>query len=227
MKVISLTASDIGQYDVPFEAGVMAEIGSGYAWWPETLDMTTFNTNHGCVTLEIARNTVKSYSVNSVALEAYNAAVLEATRSAVIAKMSATCNAMIVDGVEVEMDDGTKKKFALTDQDQANISNMFDTIRMGAKKYLYHEDDGNCTWYTASEILKMYVAMNSSITYHTTYNNSIKQWIKRETNLEVLNSMTYGMELPSDLKATFDQNISEAAEIVQQVVETLTQAMSA
>ena len=63
MKIISLSMTDNGQYSMPFEAGVMSGISDGYAWWPDSLDVTDFVENHGCVTLEIARNTVKSYSV--------------------------------------------------------------------------------------------------------------------------------------------------------------------
>ena len=72
--------NDIGQYSAPMNTDAMFVLGENQAWWPDSLDMTDFNTNSGCVTLVVARKTVKSYSVNSEALEAYNAKVLTATR---------------------------------------------------------------------------------------------------------------------------------------------------
>ena len=227
MKVISLSMTDNGQYNMPVEVGVMTDIGEGYAWWPDSLDMTTFIENHGCVTLEIARNTVKSYSVNTEALNLYNTQVLADTRNSKITEMSVACNLAIYEGSDVSLSDQTVKHFSFTDKDQINIDGMFEAVKLGASQYLYHADNGDCMMYSAADIVAIYVACKSTVTYHTTYNNSIKKWIKRETDLTTLQNMTYGVELPEDLKTEFNQLIADGKAIIDDLVAKLTEQMSA
>lgn len=225
MKVISLVPNDIGQYSAPMNTDAMFVLGDNQAWWPDSLDMTEFNANSGCVNLVVARKTVKSYSVNSEALEAYNAKLLTSTREQKIVDMAATCQAMIYNGADVELSTGTEH-FSFTSNDQLNIDAMFDAVKMGATEYPYHQDGGKCMIYSAEDIFKIYVASKSTITYHTTYNNSIKQWINRETNLTTLQSMYYGIELPSDLKAEFDSLIAQSQQIMNDLIEKLTSQLS-
>ena len=227
MKVISLNVSDNGQYNAPVEITTMGEIPANSAWWPDSLDQTVFNENHGCVTLEIARDTVKSYSVNSEALSLYNAKVLADTKDAKIAEMSAACNLTIYNGADVTLSDKSVKHFSFTDKDQLNIDGMFEAVKLGASQYLYHADNGDCMMYSAADIVSIYVACKSTVTYHTTYNNSIKKWIKRESNLTTLQGMTYGMELPEDLQTEFNGLIASGQAIIEELVAKLTQQMSA
>ena len=226
MKIISLSMTDNGQYSMPFEAGVMSGISDGYAWWPDSLDVTDFVENHGCVTLEIARNTVKSYSVNTEALNLYNNQVLADTRTSKIAEMSVACNLAIYEGSDVTLSDKSVKHFSFTDKDQLNIDGMFEAVKLGASQYLYHADNGDCMMYSAADIVSIYVACKSCVTYHTTYNNSIKKWIKRETDLTTLQNMTYGMELPEDLQTEFNGLIADGQAIIEELVAKLTTAMS-
>ena len=150
---------------------------------------------------------------------------LTATREQKIVDMAATCQAMIYNGADVELSTGTEH-FSFTSNDQLNIDAMFDAVKMGATEYPYHQDGGKCMIYSAEDIFKIYVASKSTITYHTTYNNSIKQWINRETNLTTLQGMYYGIELPSDLKSEFDALIAQSKEIMDQLIEKLTSQLS-
>lgn len=225
MKVISLVPNDIGQYSAPMNTDAMFVLGDNQAWWPDSLDMTEFNANNGCVNLVVARKTVKSYSVNSEALESYNQKVLAIATNMKIMDMAATCQAMIYNGADVELSTGTEH-FSFTSNDQLNIDAMFDAVKMGATEYPYHQDGGKCMIYSAEDIFKIYVASKSTVTYHTTYNNSIKQWITRETDLDTINGIYYGIELPSDLKAEFDSLIAQSKQIMDDLIAKLTSQLS-
>lgn len=64
-------------------------------------------------------------------------------------------------------------------------------------------------------------AKQSAITQQTTYNNALRQWIGRETSLEVLKGISYGVELPEDLKAEVADILQKAKEQVEAIVKKL------
>lgn len=136
------------------------------------------------------------------------------------AEVNAACEAAIYGGIEVELSGGAEH-FALTLKDQANIDSMFDAVKMGAEKYLYHADNGRCMMYSAADIAVIYTASKTHITYCTTYCNSLKQWIKRETDPAVLGAIRYGSELPEDLAAEMERLLAEAQEVVAGIVAKL------
>ena len=81
----------------------------------------------------------------------------------------------------MELSGGTEH-FALEPNDQTNIDSMFTAITLGATQYPYHADGSQCKMYVAADIMTLYVAYKSFVTYQTTYNNFLKIWINRETD---------------------------------------------
>lgn len=130
-----------------------------------------------------------------------------------VSEVNAACDEAIYAGVDVELSGGAEH-FALTLKDQTNIDSMFDAVKMGAEKYLYHADSGACMMYSAADIAAIYTSAKVHITYCTTYCNALKQWIKRETDPAVLEAITYGSDLPEDLAARMQQLLAEAQEVV-------------
>lgn len=136
------------------------------------------------------------------------------------AEVNAACEAAIHAGVDVALSGGAEH-FSLTPNDQTNIDAMFDAVRMGAEKYLYHADNGRCRMYSAADIAAIYTASKTHITYCTTYCNALKQWIRRETDPAVLGAIRYGAELPADLAAGMQALLAEAREVVAGVAAKL------
>lgn len=133
------------------------------------------------------------------------------------------CNNAIEAGVDVTTSNSgdTTEHFSLDSYDQNNITNMFYSVMAGVEEYPYHADGKECTTYTKADIVAIYVAAQSMITYHTTYNNMLRVLVKRTNDAETLAGITYGMELPQDLAAMMQENIITAQAQIQKILVTL------
>lgn len=73
MLILNLTKSAAGQYPaIQIYGG--PEIPKGYAWWPDSLEQTTFDQYEGFIVPVVRRNTVASYTANEEAYEAWKEA---------------------------------------------------------------------------------------------------------------------------------------------------------
>lgn len=135
-------------------------------------------------------------------------------------EINAACEAAIHAGIDVELSGGTEH-FSLTTNDQTNIGSMFDAVKMGAEKYLYHEDSGACRMYSAADITAIYIASKNHVTYCTTYCNALKQWAKQEPDKTILAGIHYGSELPASYAANMQTLLAEAQEVVAKIVASL------
>lgn len=135
---------------------------------------------------------------------------------------NSTCEALIYAGIDVELSSGTEH-FALEPNDQTNIDSMFTAITLGATQYPYHADGSQCKMYSAADIMTLYVAYKSFVTYQTTYNNFLKIWINRETDKNIVAGITYGSNLPEDLLTQMQGIIAAAKAEIESVVAKLTQ----
>ena len=115
----------------------------------------------------------------------------------------------------------TTEHFSLDSYDQNNITNMFYSVMAGVEEYPYHADGKECTTYTKADIVAIYVAAQSMITYHTTYNNMLRVLVNRTADVETLAGITYGMELPQDLAIMMQENIVTAQAQIQKILTTL------
>lgn len=113
-------------------------------------------------------------------------------------EISAACKAAIHAGVDVTLNYETKH-FSLTEEDQINLSTAAATIKDGALAFPYHADGELCRMFTTAEINTVLEAATAYKMYQTTYCNHMNSWIKRETDMTVLQSITYGDALPEDL----------------------------
>lgn len=91
----------------------------------------------------------------------------------------------------------------------------------GVEEYPYHADGKECTTYSKADIVTIYVAAQSAITYHTTYNNMLRALVNRLNDVETLAAVTYGMELPEDLNISMQNNIIAAQAQIQKILTTL------
>ena len=113
-----------------------------------------------------------------------------------IAQMSKLCNEIIVAGFDIELSDGEMHHFDLTTEDQINFVSLKDMIDKGAAVAPYHASDELCVFFSAEDIYKIVQVGGDFKTYHVTYFNSLKDYIKSMTTLEELKTVQYGMEIP-------------------------------
>ena len=144
-------------------------------------------------------------------------------RTAKLNELRNICNNAIVAGVDVTTSNSgdTTEHFSLDSYDQNNITNMFYSVMAGVEEYPYHADGKECTTYTKADIVAIYVAAQSMITYHTTYTNMLRVLVNRTADVETLAGITYGMELPQDLAIMMQENIVTAQAQIQKILTTL------
>lgn len=146
---------------------------------------------------------------------------LDELKAQKIEMANSSCDSLIYSGVDADLSVGTQH-FALTPNDQTNIDSMFTAVTLGATEYPYHADGEKCTMYSATDIIALYIAYKSFVTYQTTYCNFLKIWINRETDYDTVNSISYGDDLPSDLKVEMQDILSKVQVQIEAVAGKLT-----
>lgn len=149
--------------------------------------------------------------------------MIELFRVSKLNELRTVCNSMIEQGVDVTTSNSGEdtEHFSLDSYSQNNITNMFYSVMVGVEEYPYHADGKECTTYSKADIVAIYVAAQSAITYHTTYNNMLRALVNRTDDVEILATITYGMELPEDLNASMQSNIVAAQAQIQKILTTL------
>lgn len=145
---------------------------------------------------------------------------VEAIRAIKIKEISKACGKAIVNGVDIQFGEDTVH-FNLSVEDQANIANLFKVVELGCTAYPYQSDGGVCRIYSAQEIAQIYLAAQQLITYNTTYHNTLKSYVQTLDDVEVLNTVTYGMELPEEYQAEMEAKLAVAQEQMTAVLERL------
>lgn len=118
-----------------------------------------------------------------------------------IAEMSATCNAVIENGVDVELSDGETYHFSLTTQDQLNLTTLDAMVRSGATQIPYHADGELCKFYIAADIAAIVQAAKDWTSYHITYFNSLQCYIHSLQSIEEVGAITYGVPVPEEYQS--------------------------
>lgn len=176
--------------------------------------------------ISIENSTYTVYEYGEVPTPPTEEEQMETLRAKKLEEASDACEAAITAGIDVLFGDGTQEHFSLEVPDQSNIDGVFNAVMLGATAYPYHADGKQCKLYSAADIVTLYTAKQSAITQQTTYNNALRQWIGRETSLEVLKGISYGVELPEDLKAEVADILQKAKEQVEAIAKKLESSQS-
>ena len=207
----------------------------GYAWFPAELMDKFYLAGKkiaGCVnaTYDETGENVISLEWND---EAYNAWLEKQPKwyeNAIprkIADLSKQSKESIENGVDVQLSSGETEHFDLTSDDQANLSNMFSAMVLGATSYPYHCKDGNCKIYSKEDISKVYVTTMLYITSHNTRFNQLKQLCnsyegKGDEYQSEFNAISYGMDLTGEYLVNYNTMMNEAQEQINTVLAKLT-----
>ena len=136
---------------------------------------------------------------------------LDEIRTDKLAELSASCNAAITAGMDVETTQGTEH-FSLQETDQINLTTALSAVQSGAAGYPYHADGQLCRLFTAAEIQAIAAASVKHKLYHTTLCNHLLTWARRAKTREELSGITYSADgLPEDLAANMAAVLSAAA----------------
>lgn len=125
-------------------------------------------------------------------------ATLSEVKTRCLERLSKECQQTIYRGVDVELSDGTTRHFALEIEDQLNLLTLSTLIANGETMLPYHASDELCTYYSAKDILTITQTATEYKTYHTTYYNSLKNWIMSMTSIAEVGAVKYGDTVPSE-----------------------------
>ena len=136
---------------------------------------------------------------------------LDEIRTDKVAELSASCNAAITAGMDVETTQGTEH-FSLQETDQINLTTALSAVQSGASGYPYHADGQLCRLFTAAEIQAIAAASVKHKLYHTTLCNHLLTWARRAATKEELSGITYSADgLPEGLASNMAAVLAEAA----------------
>ena len=143
--------------------------------------------------------------------EEHDDRALDEIRTDKLAELSASCNAAITAGMDVETTQGTEH-FSLQETDQINLTTALSAVQSGAAGYPYHADGQLCRLFTAAEIQAIAAASVKHKLYHTTLCNHLLTWARRAKTREELSGITYSADgLPEDLAANMAAVLAAAA----------------
>lgn len=145
---------------------------------------------------------------------------LEVMRAAKLREISAACNATIVAGVDLELNEGTAH-FNLSIEDQSNISNLFRVVELGGTEFPYQADDGSCTVCSATEIAQIYIAAQTLITTQTAYHNFLKAYVNTMTGSDEIAAVQYGMNLPEPYATALAEKLAVAQSQMGAIMQRL------
>lgn len=148
----------------------------------------------------------------------YTEEEIENIKEKKINSLSSQCNQVIIAGSKIKLSDESEKEFSYSTDDQANISEMFNAILMGATSYPYHANNEGCRMYSALDIVTIYSTLSSLKTSQITYFNQLKQYIKTLNIVSNIESVTYGQELTDEYLETYNSLMSSAAEEMRKVL---------
>lgn len=121
-------------------------------------------------------------------------------------EVNAACEEAISKGVSVDTTYGNEH-FSLATHDQQNLSTIKMIIAGGAPGYPYHADGKACVMYSAADLDKIVSTATVYVTYQTTYCNMLREWIRRESDPNVIEGIYYGCDLPADLQQRMNELI--------------------
>lgn len=120
---------------------------------------------------------------------------LAKTKSRVIDQLSDACKKAITEGFSVTLSDGDTHDFRLTTEDQLNLLMLENRLNAGEKHFIYHETDKPCTIFSKADITKILAAFHRHVSFHTTYFNAAKHYIKAQVDVDKVRDFVYGNDI--------------------------------
>ena len=108
---------------------------------------------------------------------------------------------VINDGFEVTLSDGESHAFSLELADQVKLIMLRVMALGGATQIPYEEKGKECRFYSAEDMTAICDAAQNHVLYHTSYSNSLKNYIDSLTEGVDMYCVYYGMEVPTEYQS--------------------------
>jgi hypothetical protein len=124
-----------------------------------------------------------------------------------LAELSAVCNATIVKGVDVQLEDGMHH-FGMAAEDQMNLLALLPNALAG-QAVPYHGDGEPCRFFTAEEFTLIADTATKQKLWHESYYNSMRVYINALEDLEQINGIVYGDSIPDEYQTDVFKSLSQ------------------
>lgn len=126
---------------------------------------------------------------------------LEYLKTQKIKEMSHICNQTITNGFDITLSDGKEHHFSLTTQDQLNLITLSAMVSAGETTIPYHADGELCKNFSINDIENVIHTATVFKTYHTTYYNSLKEFIESIQDRSEVSNIYYGITIPNEYQS--------------------------
>ena len=128
---------------------------------------------------------------------------LEEVREQKVIEINNVQQAVIAQGIDVTLTDGTTEHFTLTDHDQTSLMGLQSQVAQGAEQIPWHTSDQSehCKFYSNADMALITTAAMSCVTWHVTYFRDLRIYIRSLTTKEEVKSVVYGMDIPAEYQS--------------------------
>lgn len=126
---------------------------------------------------------------------------LEYLKTQKIKEMSHICNQTITNGFDITLSDGKEHHFSLTTQDQLNLITLSAMVTAGETTIPYHADGELCKNFSINDMENVIHTATVFKTYHTTYYNSLKEFIESIQDRNEVSNIYYGITIPNEYQS--------------------------
>lgn len=126
---------------------------------------------------------------------------IDKLKISIISQMNDVCNKTIIEGFDLELDNGETHHFSLKIEDQLKIQALALKAQSGETVLPYHADNQSCRFFSVNEIMNLNKNMEDIIEYQTTYFNSLRNYINSVETKDELLDIAYGMTIPIEYQS--------------------------
>ena len=128
---------------------------------------------------------------------------LEDVQEAKVSEMNTIQQAVIQDGVNVTLTDGSVEHFTLTDHDQTSLMGLQSQVIAGEEMIPWHTSDEteHCKFYSNADMALITSAAMACVTWHVTYFRDLRIYIRSLQTREEVQAVSYGIDIPEDYQS--------------------------
>ena len=128
---------------------------------------------------------------------------LEEIQEAKVSEMNAVQQAVIQQGVNVTLTDGSVEHFTLTDHDQTSLMGLQSQVESGEEQIPWHTSDESehCKFYSNADMALITSAAMAWVTWHVTYFRDLRIYIRAMQEKEEVEAITYGIDIPEEYQS--------------------------
>lgn len=117
-----------------------------------------------------------------------------------VSEVTAAHNAVVQNGVDVQLSNGKTEHFTLTERDQTYLMGLQTQVMAGMEQIPWHPSDTTeqCKYYSNADMASITTTALQFITYHVTYLRALTIYINSLQTKEEVTAITYGSEIPEE-----------------------------